>query len=123
MTAIGVGSMLIEGEHIDGVGVVTRTDVESVVAARDVLSQVAQQGAVLTYGDLRERAHLTQPPHGLGRVLGMLSADCFRRDEPSLASLVVNKSTGEVGYRFLGDPVSERADVWEFWEDAERNPK
>jgi hypothetical protein len=29
-------------------------------------------------------------------LLDLISEDCFRRDEPSLASLVVNGSTGEV---------------------------
>ncbi|GAA2725787.1 hypothetical protein CAE01nite_20810 [Cellulomonas aerilata] len=51
--------------------------------------------------------------HGMGRLLDLLSEDCFRRNEPSLASIVVNASTGEVGADFDGDASAERELVFD----------
>lgn len=44
----------------------------------------------------------------MGRLLDLLSEDCIRGGEPSLAAIVVNSTTGEVGIAF-GDPIRERA--------------
>ncbi|WP_152975450.1 hypothetical protein [Rhodococcus rhodochrous] len=64
---------------------------------------------------------LAELPHatdGLGRVLDLLSEDCFRRGGPSLAALVVAQSTGEVGSAFRGNPSSERTNVYKHWRDV-----
>lgn len=55
------------------------------------------------------------PPIGLGRLLDVLSVECERRQEPSLASLVVRRETGEVGAAFVGDAEGEREECYRYW--------
>ncbi|NHC45264.1 hypothetical protein [Motilibacter aurantiacus] len=87
---------------------VTETAYEWLPRVRDHLIEVAEARATITYGELREELGLPYLVQGMGRLLDLLSEDCRRRGEPSLASLVVNASTGEVGHDFAGDPGAER---------------
>jgi hypothetical protein len=82
---------------------------------RAQLIEVAQAGGTITYGGLKADVGMPHPTNGLGRLLDLLSEDCFRRKEPSLASLVVNGSTGEVGSDFDGDAATERVLVYKRW--------
>lgn len=52
----------------------------------------------------------------MGRLLDVISEDCHLRGEPSLAALVVNAGTGEVGGDYeWGDPVLERRRLYDYW--------
>jgi hypothetical protein len=79
---------------------------------RDRLVEAARARETVTYGELREELGLPYLVQGMGRLLDLVSEDCARRGEPSLASVVVNASTGEVGHDFAGDPGAERAAVF-----------
>jgi hypothetical protein len=110
-----MGMMLRKGEKIAMKGrtlTVTEVALDCLPRVRDHLIEMAKAGQTVTYGDLRRELELPYPTNGLGRLLDLLSADCFRRREPSLASLVVNATTGEVGSDFDGDAVAERAMVF-----------
>lgn len=82
---------------------------------RDYLVEVARRGGTVTYGNLRDDLNLTYPPNGLGRLLDVISEDCHRRGEPSLAPLVVNKATGEAGSDYDGHPESDRQALYGYW--------
>jgi len=110
--------MLIAGESVivDGrVLAVNERDVAHVAAMREYLVDVARAGDKATYGELVDGAELPYPARGLGRLLELLSEDCDRRSEPGLASLVVAKSSGEVGSGYGGDAAGERARVYAYW--------
>ncbi|GAB3928593.1 hypothetical protein GCM10029976_026680 [Kribbella albertanoniae] len=94
---------------------VTTLDAHWLPRIRGRLIEVAANGETITYGTLKQQLGLPHPPNGLGRLLDLLSVDCERRGEPSLASLVVNSGTGEVGHDFDGEPMSERGDVYRQW--------
>ena len=94
---------------------VTPTDVEWLPRMRSYLIGVASTGGTATYGSMKADLGIPHAINGLGRLLDLLSEDCLRRDEPSLASLVVNSSTGEVGQNFSGDAQAERALVYKRW--------
>ncbi len=106
-----VGLKLRLGEKVAMKGriiTVTETAFGCLPGVRDHLIEVARSGSTMTYGDLRSDLGLPYRPQGMGRLLDLLSEDCFRRGEPSLASIVVSGSTGEVGSDFDGDPEAER---------------
>jgi hypothetical protein len=106
---------LLNGEKVAMKGrtiTVTEVALDCLPRVRDRLIEMAKAGQTVTYGELRQELDLPYPANGLGRLLDLLSEDCFRRREPSLASLVVNASTGEVGSDFDGDAVAERAMVF-----------
>ena len=88
---------------------VTPTAFECLPRVRERLVEAARAGETVTYGELREELGLPYLVQGMGRLLDLVSVDCLRRGEPSLASMVVNASTGEVGADFDGDPAAERA--------------
>jgi hypothetical protein len=96
---------------------VSERDVEAVARARDVLIAQARTGATITYGELVDEAELPYPPRRLGRLLILLSEDCDRRDEPTLACLVVTATTGEVGDGYGAGAADERAAVYERWRE------
>lgn len=93
---------------------VTRLDAEVLPRIRRELIRVAQNHTLITYGELVNRAALPHSPRALGRLLGLISEDCAHRGEPTLAALVVSKSTGEVGASFQGDPQQSRTLAWRF---------
>ena len=70
-----------------------------VALARAALIVAAMRRSLLTYGELGLAIGLdgvelrNEMPH----VLDELSTECIANGEPSLAALVVNKSTGEPG--------------------------
>lgn len=106
-----MGLMLRQGEKVSIKGrniTVTDTAFECLPRVRDRLIEAALARETVTYGELREELKLPYLVQGMGRLLDLLSEDGFRRGEPSLASLVVNASTGEVGADFDGDPRAER---------------
>jgi hypothetical protein len=73
--------------------------------------------STLTYGTLIEALalpHLEWP----GPAPDLLSEDCFRRGEPSLAAVVVTHTTGEVGSAFVGNAQEERDLLFGFWAGA-----
>ncbi len=110
--------MLNEGESlvIDGrVLVVNARDLVHIAAMREYLIDVARAGNKATYGELVDGAELPYPARGLGRLLELLSGDCDRRGEPGLASLVVAKSSGEVGSGYGGNAAKERTRVYAYW--------
>lgn len=85
---------------------------------RQRLIAVAQDAETITYRDLKSDVGFPHAPSAVGRLMDLISADCGRRDEPSLAAIAVNSVTGEVGDDFDGDPAAERANVFEMWSDA-----
>lgn len=87
---------------------VTETAHACLPRVRAHLVEVASAGETITYGELRQELSLPYLVQGMGRLLDLVSEDCFRRGEPSLASVVVNAGTGEVGSDFEGDAARER---------------
>ena len=111
---LGMVPLLREGEKVAVKGrtvTVTPTAFRWLPRVRDRLLEAARTGETVTYGELREELGLPYLVQGMGRLLDLVSEDCARRGEPSLASMVVNASTGEVGADFDGDPVAERASL------------
>lgn len=113
---VRMGLMLRKGEKVSMKGrtiTVTDTAFECLPRVRDRLIEAALARETVTYGELRGELGLPYLVQGMGRLLDLLSEDCFRRGEPSLASIVVNASTGEVGEDFDGDPRAERKLVFD----------
>ena len=113
MALVSVSLSLGEWFEVKGRRIrVTPMALQHLPSIRDELIDVARAGQTITYGELKERLNLPWAVNGLGRALDLLSVDCERRGEPSLAALVVTQGTGEVGSDFDGDPVAERAAVY-----------
>ena len=93
----------------------TDPDREVLPRVRRELIRVAEDRTTLTYGELVARADLPHAPRTVGRLLELISAECHYRGEPTLAALVINKDTGEVGESFRGDPHLSRAMAWSFF--------
>lgn len=113
-----MGLMLRAGDQIEIKGrTVTVTKMQAGVGqrVRDELIDVAKRAGKITYGDLKAAAALTHPPNGMGRLLDVISEDCRLRGEPSLAPLVVNRETQEVGADYEGDPVADRQSAYRYW--------
>ena len=107
--------MLRRGERVPIKGrVVTVTDTafEHLPDVRDYLREVARRRQTVTYGRLKADLDLPYLVQGMGRLLDLLSEDCRRRGEPSLAALVVNQATGEVGDDVGGEAAAERELVY-----------
>jgi hypothetical protein len=90
-------------------------DVASVTAMRATLIDEARARATVTYGELVRDLALPVAPTGLGRLLELLSEDCARRGEPTLAAIVVTQSTGEVGHGYGAGARSDRAALYRYW--------
>lgn len=109
------------GEKIVSKGrnlVVTELDVVTLTALRPLLIGIALSCGTIQYGAVIKALDLPHATNGLGRVLDLLSEDCFCRNEPSLAALVVSRSTGESGSAFWGDPSAERTLLYKHWRDV-----
>lgn len=107
--------MLKMGERFEMKGrtlTVTPTAFECLPRVRTILIEAARSGETVTYSEMHDQLDLPYAVNGMGRLLDLLSEDCIRRREPSLAAIVVNATTGEVGEDFAGDPVAERALVF-----------
>ncbi|MBB6568183.1 hypothetical protein HPO96_03100 [Kribbella sandramycini] len=76
---------------------VTPLDVDCVPRVREYLIGLARRGETVAYGGLKRELGLPHALNGLGRLLDLVAVDCRRRGEPSLAVLVVNAVTQEVG--------------------------
>ena len=108
------------GERIEVGGRLVRvTDhaYASLPRVRERLVEAASAGETVTYGELREELDLPYLVQGMGRLLDLLTVDCARRGEPSLASLVVSAATGEVGSGYGRGAADERDRVhaYERW--------
>lgn len=113
-----MGLMLREGDQFEMKGrTVTVTKVQAAVGqcVRDELIERAKRRRKVTYGELKHATGLSHPPNGMGRLLDVISEDCRLRGEPSLAPLVVNSKTGEVGADYEGAPMRERQRVYDYW--------
>lgn len=113
-----MGLMVRRGDRFDMKGrtvTVTRLQVEVGPRVRDVLIDAAKRRQTITYGELKAEAQLSHPPNGMGRLLDVISEDCRLRGEPSLAPLVVNRDTGEVGADYGGSPETDRQRVYDYW--------
>jgi len=88
---------------------------DALTRMRAALIATAQAGAATTYGKLVIATGGPYLAQGLGPALDVLSVDCERRGEPSLAALVVRGDTGEVGDAFVGDADGERELCWTHW--------
>lgn len=98
---MGADLRLALGERVvvrGRVATVTPTAFACLPRVRDRLVEAALAEETVTYGELREELGLPYLVQGMGRLLDLVGEDCARRGEPSLATLVVNASTGEVGY-------------------------
>lgn len=82
---------------------------------REHLKQAARARRTVTYGEATAITNRAYAPNGWGPALDVLSEDCFRRDEPSLAALVVRSDVGEVGSAFIGDASDERQACFDYW--------
>lgn len=91
---------------------VTPTAVACLPRVRARLVEAALAGETVTYGELREELDLPYLVQGMGRLLDLVSEECARRGEPSLASLVVNALTGEAGDDVGGHRAAERAQAF-----------
>jgi len=94
---------------------VSARDLESVTAMRAMLIDEARAGATVTYGEIVRDLALPVPPKGLGRLLVLLSEDCARRGEPTLAAIVVTQATGEVGHGYGAGAHSDRDALYRYW--------
>ena len=90
------------------------------VPLRQALIAAAAAGCTMTYGEASEASGRAYLPRGMGRMLDVVTEDCRRRDEPSLAALVVRKDEGEVGEAFIGNAGAERQACWTYWRAASR---
>jgi hypothetical protein len=111
-TTLLVGETLTTGSRRFRVG---EPDVRAVAAMRALLIGEARAGACVTYGEVVRELGLAVPARGLGRLLVLLSEDCARRGEPTLASIVVRQSSGEVGDGYGSGAARDRAELYAFW--------
>ncbi|WP_433017599.1 hypothetical protein [Kribbella sp. CA-294648] len=88
---------------------------------RPVLIDVARGSGTMTYGEASTACDDAYLPRGMGRLLDVLSVDCERRGEPSLAALVVSKAHGEVGDSFVGDAETARNECYTYWNGSDRS--
>lgn len=97
---------------------VSDADVAQVAAMRALLIDEARSHSTITYGEVVRALDLPVAPKGLGRLLVLLSEDCARRGEPTLAAIVVTRSTGEVGHGYGPEALQDRRDLLDYWRHA-----
>lgn len=98
---------------------VSAKDLRALVSMRAFLIEEASARATVTYGELVRELDLPCAPKGLGRLLVLLSEDCARRGEPTLAAIVVTQATGEVGDGYGVGAANERRVLYEHWSRRE----
>ena len=98
-----------------GVRNVSVDDIARVAVLRGLLIAAAAHRSTMTYGVLKRLTNSPRLAKSLNRDLRMLCVECERRGEPSLAALVVQAATEEVGHGFVGDPVAARRACYDFW--------
>ena len=94
---------------------VSELDLAGLPKIRSFLIDAAERWGTVTYGEVVAGTGITQIPRGLDRIMDLISEDCARTDEPSLAALVLNQSTREVGEAFSGNALAERDAVYDYW--------
>ncbi|QKD79548.1 hypothetical protein [Actinomyces marmotae] len=87
----------------------------AVALCREALIEVAEHREVITYGELSDEIAGAVLPRHMGPLLSMIAHDCAARDEPSLASLVVSASTGEVSTPDARWAPPSRQACWDLW--------
>lgn len=111
--------LLREGDRFEAKGRtlrITRLDVALGPGARACLIEIAKQRGLVTYGEFKEAAGLPHAVNGIGRLLDVLSEDCRVRGEPSLAPIVINASTNEVGSDYQGHSELDRTALYDYWQ-------
>jgi alkylated DNA nucleotide flippase Atl1 len=111
-STLQVGESLERGE---GRIRVSERDVRAVAAMREYLIVEARDGSTVTYGELVRDLGLSTPARGLGRLLVLLSEDCARRGEPTLAAIVVTRATGEVGDGYGQGASEDQRALYAHW--------
>lgn len=91
------------------------TMLTAIARARAALIVVAQNRRTITYKALDAAMDRLLGYRNLGDMLDILSEDCFRRNEESLAGLVVRSDTHEVGDGYVGAPREDRSKVHDQW--------
>lgn len=102
---------------------VTEERLMTVALARAAVAAVAITGQTITYGELATALDDRFSYRNPGVILDLLSLDCIRRGEPSLAALVVQASSRRPGDGYVhGDvPIEEyQRQVQEFWQQPYR---
>ena len=94
---------------------------DTIARMRAHLVDAARARSTVTYGELVDELELPVPARRLGRLLVLLSEDCARRGEPTLAAIVVAKATGEVGHGYGDDAAADRDALYRHW-SQERRP-
>lgn len=94
---------------------VTATDLQWVPEIRARLIEAAERRQKITYKDLKADVGFPHLERGVGRLLDLITIDCWRRGEPTLASIAVNGKTGEVGELDWDDVEDERNDLFDWW--------
>lgn len=92
---------------------VTPDDLFRVALLRGACVVASWGRSTLLYGDVAPLVGLAT--QGLGRALDLLSEDCVRRGEPSLAALLVKQETGLAGAGFTGNDPEEREKCYQYW--------
>ncbi|WP_433634847.1 hypothetical protein [Nocardia sp. CA-120079] len=106
-----VGEMLEFSWRQDRPVVVNERMFSAAVLARAALIAVAHTGQTITYGGLSKAIDGLYHYQQLGRLLDVVSYDCFRRGEKrSLAALVVLSTSTEPSYGFVHDDSVQMAD-------------
>lgn len=103
--------------------IVTEERLMTVALARAAVAAIAVIGQTITYGELAKALDDRFNYRNPGVILDLLSLDCIRRGEPSLAALVVQASSGRPGDGYAdGDvPIEEyQRQVQEFWQQRNR---
>ncbi|WP_137816830.1 hypothetical protein [Gandjariella thermophila] len=114
-TSFTVGDVVETSFRPDRPIKVTAVMYEAVVRLRSALIVAAQRRSTLTYEEASAAIDCAFVPAGLGRPLDLLAEDCVRRGEPSLAALIVQKRSGEVGSAFIGNADAERERCYRHW--------
>lgn len=94
---------------------VTPNMFQALALLRPFLIEVARRGATTTYAEASDATGSAYLPRGLGPTLDVLTIDCSRRGEPSLAPLVVSKGKGEVGSAYGWGADEDRRQCYEHW--------
>ncbi len=89
-------------------------DLDQLARLRLMTQTAALLGGTVTYSQVE--ALIGIPHRRPGRLLDLLSTQCQRAGEPSLAALVVQKHTGRCGYNFDGDEDKARLACYDHWQ-------
>jgi hypothetical protein len=101
----------------------TLNDVQLGAIYYPILLDLARHKHCLTYGELVKKAKELHPnveyvqnaiPVSTGKKLEVIRLFTAERGLPNITALIINKSQGECGERFVGDPKQVRDDIFAF---------